>query len=149
MTLEDLMSSEKIMIVDDEQDFIDSLSERMKIRGMKVVTATSGNEAVELVGKSNFDAILLDMMMPGLDGLETLKLMLSIDRDLQVIMLTGHATVQSGVEAMKVGAKDYIEKPADIEKLVELIRQAKIRRMVIKEKKSEEAAQEILKKRGW
>ena len=143
------MTQEKILLVDDEEDFIESLSARMEIRGIQVVTTTSGMEAIEAVEKENFDAVILDMMMPGIDGLETLKKMLSFDKDLQIIMLTGHATIKSSVEAMKAGAKDYLEKPADLDKLVELIKQAKIRRMMIREKKSEEAAREILKRRGW
>ena len=125
------MSDEKILLVDDEKEFIETLSERMEIRGMRVVTASNGNEAIDVVGRENIDCVILDMMMPGMDGIETLKAMLKADGDLQIIMLTGHATVPKATEALKLGALDFLEKPADIDKLVEAIKEAKIKRMIV------------------
>ncbi len=143
------MSEGKILLVDDESDYIEALSERMCLRDIEVLTASNGLEALELVEREDFDVVVLDMMMPGIDGLETLKRMLQLDENLQVIMLTGHATVQNGVEAMKLGAKDFLEKPVNIEKLLEMIKEAKINRMVIIQKQSEELVRNILKRKGW
>ena len=86
---------------------------------------TYAADGIRTLLNSGFDAVILDMMMPGLNGLETLTRMLSIDPDLQVIMLTGHATVRDGVAAMKAGAVDYLEKPAKMEALLEKIKKAK------------------------
>lgn len=143
------MIEEKILLVDDEKEFIDVLAERMSLRGMKVVTASDGEMALAEIRKSNFDAVILDMMMPGINGIETLKKALALDSGLQVIFLTGHATIKDSVEAVKAGAVDYLEKPADVNRLVEMIKEAKIRRMILVEKKSEEAVREIMRKKGW
>ena len=84
-----------------------------------------------------------------MDGIETLKRMLADNPDLQVILLTGHATLAKGVEAMKLGAMDFLEKPAEIQKLMEKIEQAKANRMLLVEKRSEEKLKEILKTKWW
>ncbi|MFH1539735.1 MAG: response regulator [bacterium] len=143
------MNNEKILLVDDEEEFVEALSERMTLREISVVTAPNGTEAIRLVGKESFDCVILDMMMPELDGIETLTEMLKIDKDLQVIMLTGHATVQKGVEAIKLGAMDFLEKPADIEKLVQLIKEAKMKRLMLVEKQTQAMVEDIMKRKGW
>lgn len=143
------MPEDKILLVDDEKDFIEALSERMETRGVAVVTAESGYDALEKAKKEQFDAVILDLLMPGLDGIETMKRLLKINPHLQIIILTGHATVQKGVEAVKQGAVDFLEKPADIKVLIEKIKEAKIKTMVLIEKESEEKIREILKSRGW
>ncbi len=143
------MPDDKILLVDDEEDFIQVLSERMESRGMTVVTAESGPTAIRKAEAEDFDAVILDMLMPGMDGIETLKHLLQVNPDLQIIMLTGHATLQKGIEAVKLGALDFLEKPADIKKLIETIKKAKVKKMVLKEKQSEEKIREILKSKGW
>ena len=143
------MAEAKVLLVDDEQEFTEVLSERMKSRGLTVDSATSGGEALDKIKESNYDAIILDLAMPGMDGIETLKKLLKQNPDLQVILLTGHATVDKSVEAVKLGAKDFLEKPADIDKLMAKIKEAKSERMLIVEKKMEEEIQNILKSKGW
>lgn len=143
------MNEEKILLVDDEEEFIEALSERMVLRGINVVTAPNGTEAIRLVGKGSFDCVILDMMMPGLDGIETLTEMLKIDKNLQVIMLTGHATVQKATEALKLGATDFLEKPADIDNLVRIIKEAKMKRMMLVEKQTQDMVKDIMKRKGW
>jgi DNA-binding NtrC family response regulator len=112
----------KILLVDDDQDFIDVLSDRMIIREIDVTSVTSAKEAFGLVEKFSYDAIILDLQMPEIDGLQALERLKAINPDLPVILLTGHATVAKGVEAMKLGAIDVIEKPVDIRVLTEKLK---------------------------
>lgn len=138
-----------VMLVDDEEQFLDVLSERLEARGLKVNTATSGEEAIDEAEAKNFDAIIVDLAMPGIDGIETLRRIKEKRPDLEIIMLTGHGTVQSGVEAMKLGAEDFLEKPVDINVLLEKISEAKHKRMIVLEKKHEKELKEIIKTKGW
>ena len=141
--------SEKILLVDDEKDFLDVMSERIEARGMEVTTAESAVKALKQVESGGFDAIILDLMMPGMDGLETLKAIKKKNPDLQVILLTGHATIEKGIEAMKLGAMDFLEKPADLDKLTEIIKKAQARKMIITERKMEEKMKQIIGTKGW
>ncbi len=139
----------KVMLVDDESDFIELMSRRLETRGLKVLAATSGEDAVSSAEDKSIDVAVVDLAMPGIDGIETLKKIKMIRPDVEVIMLTGHATVQSGIEAMKHGAVDFLEKPVDLNVLMEKIRNAKEARMTAMEKKSEEELRHILKSRSW
>ncbi len=141
--------SEKILLVDDEKDFLEVMSERIEARGMEVTTAESAITALEQVESGGFDAIILDLMMPGMDGLETLKAIKKKNPDLQVILLTGHATIEKGIEAMKLGAMDFLEKPADLDKLTAIIKKAQARKMVILEHKMEEKIKQIIGTKAW
>lgn len=140
---------EKILLVDDEQEFLDAMSERMRNRGMDVTTAISAKEALERVKNENFDAIIVDLLMPEMDGIEALKNMKKIDSDLQVILLTGHATVEKGIEAMKLGAMDLLEKPADMNNLTEKIKKAKAHKMILVERHTEEKIKKIMGSKAW
>lgn len=139
----------KILLVDDEEEFCDILSERLGNRGMKVNTANSGEDAVARVEDQNFDAIIVDLAMPGIDGLETLRQIKEKRPDLEIIMLTGHATVQNSIEAMKLGAEDLLEKPVDLDTLMEKIKAAKHKRMVVLEKKTSDELKKIMKQKSW
>ena len=141
--------SEKVLLVDDEEDFLEVMAERMQARGIEVSTSSSAEEALRMIENEPFDAIILDFMMPGMDGIETLKVIKAKKPELQIILLTGHATVQKGVEAMKLGALDFIEKPADLEILTEKIKKAKAEKMLIVEKQQEKNIKTILKKYGF
>lgn len=141
--------SEKILLVDDEKDFLDVMSERFEARGMSVTTADSAAKALEQVAAGGFDAIILDLMMPGMDGLQALKAIKEKNPELQVILLTGQATVQKGIEAMKLGAMDFVEKPADLDKLTGIIKKAQARKMVIVERNMEEKMKQIVGEKGW
>ena len=141
--------SEKILLVDDETDFLESLSERMRTRGMDVDTSESASEALNKVSQGDFDAVVLDLIMPGMDGLEALRILKEKDPKLQVILLTGHATVEKGVEAIKSGAMDLLEKPTDIETLTQKIKEATAKRMVLVSEESEEKIKDILESKGW
>jgi DNA-binding NtrC family response regulator len=141
--------AEKVLLVDDEVDFLDTLSERMRDRGMSVSTTTSAEEALKKVDAESYDAIVLDLMMPEMDGLELLKAIKRKKPELQVILLTGYATVGKGIEAMKLGAVDFLEKPADLKVLTEKIKEAHAHKMVIVEKQVEEKVRNIIRVKGW
>jgi DNA-binding NtrC family response regulator len=129
--------SKKVLLVDDDVEFLDTLSERMRTRGMEVSTSKSGAEALKKVEHEAYDVIILDLMMPGVDGLEALKILKAKRPGLQVILLTGHATVEKGIEAMKLGAMDFLEKPVDLSLLTEKIKKSQAKKMLIVEKHNE------------
>ncbi len=141
--------AEKILLVDDEEEFLTVMAERMSARGMEVTTADSALEALKRVETETFDAIILDLQMPAIDGLETLKAIKRKRPELQVILLTGHATVEKGIAAMKLGAMDFVEKPADLAELTAKIKNAQARRLVIAEQQIEEKLKKIMNTRGW
>ena len=140
--------AEKVLLVDDDEDFLEIMSERMVSRGMEVATATSAEDALKRIEKESFDAIVLDFMMPEMDGLQTLEAIKAKKPELQIILLTGYATMEKGVEAMKLGAMDVVEKPADLELLSEKIKNAGARKALIVEKQTEGRVNEILKHFG-
>ena len=139
----------KVLLVDDEEQFLDALSQRLEARGLKVDAVTSGEDALNQVEDRNFDAIIVDLAMPGIDGIETLKRIKEKRPDLEIIILTGHATVKSGIEAMKLGADDFLEKPVDLNELLEKIGEAKSKRMLVVEKGRQEEVKKILKSKTW
>ncbi len=139
----------KVLIVDDEKDFTETLSERLESRGMEVETVDNGLKAVDKVENKSYDAVVLDLAMPGIDGIETLKRLLAKNPDLQVILLTGQGTVKSGVEAIKLGAMEFLEKPPNLENLVARIKDAQSRRIMLFEKKMQDTIEDILKKKSW
>ena len=140
---------EKVLLVDDEKDFIEALGERMENRGMNVSTTTSAKNALKKMEEEAYDAIVLDLQMPEMDGIEALKAIKKKNPDMQVILLTGHATVEKGIEAMKLGAMDLIEKPADIETIAEKIKKAQANKIILVEKKTEEKIRKIITTKGW
>ncbi|MBW1644427.1 MAG: response regulator [Deltaproteobacteria bacterium] len=140
---------EKVLLVDDEKDFIEALGERMENRGMNVSTTTSAKDALKKMEEEAYDAIVLDLQMPEMDGIEALKAIKKKNPDMQVILLTGHATVEQGIEAMKLGAMDLIEKPADIEIIAEKIKKAQANKIILVEKKTEEIIRKIISTKGW
>ncbi|MFN2436968.1 MAG: response regulator [Desulfotignum sp.] len=140
--------SEKVLLVDDEKDFLDIMSERMEARGMTVKTADSADQALKILEKESFDAIVMDFKMPGMDGIQALKNIKTRKPELQIILLTGYATVEKTVEAMKIGATDLLEKPADLEALAARIKQAKAEKMLLVEKKTEDKIKDILQRFG-
>jgi len=143
------MAEAYVLVVDDEKEFLESVAERLQNRDIVVDTAQNGAQALEKIGSNTYDAIVLDLMMPELDGMETLKQALKKKSDLQIILLTGHASVQHGVEAMREGALDFMEKPADLDALVEKIKEGRSRRMQIDAQTRERAVREALTKYSW
>ena len=138
-----------VLLVDDEEQFLQVLSERLTNRGLHVSSVTSGEEAVDQVENETFDAVVVDLAMPGINGIETMKKIKEKRPNLEIIILTGHATVKAGIEAMKLGAEDFLEKPVDLNVLLERISEAKQKRMRIQEKKSQNEMDQILKTKSW
>ncbi|MFZ7128702.1 MAG: response regulator [Desulfobacterales bacterium] len=140
---------EKVLLIDDEEDFLKILAERLEARDMKVDTASSAKEALSRIESESFDAIVLDLAMPEMDGIEALRAIREKRPEVQVILLTGHATVEKGVEAIKLGAMDFLEKPADLELLKEKIKAASAKKMMIIQEQSEARVKDIIKRFGF
>lgn len=143
------MQADRVLLVDDEVVFVEALAKRMRARGLDVQIANSGSEALEKATKDAFDAVVLDLAMPGMDGIETLERLHEVDPDLHVIVLTGHGTIPAAVEATNLGAMDFLQKPTDIEVLIERTKEARSEKIMLAEKKSRDHVEEILKTRGW
>lgn len=122
------MSSEdrkiNLLMVDDEKEFLDSLSERLETRDFQVTTATEGPKAIEAAQNGLFDVAILDLNLPGMDGIEILQILKQNHKFLEVIILTGYGKVDTYKEATKLGAFNYLEKPFDFDKLIEEIKEA-------------------------
>lgn len=127
----------KILMVDDEVKFLKAVSDRLSIKGFDVTTASNADEAIEAANQGGFDVAVLDLQMPGTDGAQLLKILKQNHQFIEVIMLTGHATVGSAVECTKLGAFKYLEKPCDSDRLVEALMEAYQARMQNKFEKNQ------------
>jgi len=139
----------KVLLVDDEEEFLETLSSRLEMRGLKVSAVTSGEQAVTEAKEQEYDAIVVDLSMPGIDGLETLKRIKANNPNAEIIMLTGHGSIQSGVEAMKLGAGDFLQKPVELSELMAKIGEAKSKKMLVLQKQSQEELRKIVKSKSW
>ncbi|MBW1667135.1 MAG: response regulator [Deltaproteobacteria bacterium] len=118
------MAGMKVLLVDDEQEFVTTLGERLKLRGIDTDIAMGGEAALEIIETSVPDAVVLDVMMPGLSGLDVLERIKADRPDLPVILLTGHGGTQEGIKGMRLGASDYLMKPLDIDELIKKLHEA-------------------------
>ncbi|MBC8430888.1 MAG: response regulator [Desulfobacterales bacterium] len=118
------MEQINVLLVDDEDEFVKSLSERMQMRDLETDVASNGEQALKLVDKEVPDVMVLDLKMPGIDGLEVLRRVRKTYPDVQVIMLTGHGSEKDEKEARRLGAFEYLQKPTEMDKLVETIKKA-------------------------
>lgn len=139
----------KVLLVDDEKEFIEPLSERLSNRGLHTAIAFSGDEAIRLVEGQDWDVVVLDVLMPGRDGTDTLREIKKMKPLTEVIMLTGHASVQSAIDGMKLGAFDYLMKPTDLKDLVDKIEKAQARKSEHEERIRQAEINNIVKTRGW
>jgi len=128
------MGKMKIMLVDDEERFLKTTSKLIEKKGYGVVTAQSGEEALEKLKPQNVHVVILDVKMPGMDGNTTLKAIKTLYPLVEVIMLTGHGTMDSAIDGLKSGAFDYLVKPADIDDIMEKAREAFEKRHRLEEK---------------
>jgi DNA-binding NtrC family response regulator len=144
------MTTSSIMLVDDEVPFVETMTKRLDKRGLKVVAAHSGEDALNLLNKEDgVDVIILDVKMPGMDGIETLREIKKRHPLKEVIMLTGHATVETAIEGMKLGAFDYLMKPCDIDILVTKVKEASRKKHSHDEKIEKARIDKLVLTRGY
>ena len=117
--------SAKVLLIDDEKDFLDIMAERLAARGLDVATAGSAEDALKMVIAESYDAVIMDLMMPEMDGFKALKLFKETRPDVPIILLTANLMEEKCIEAIKLGAMDVIEKPADLNLLTQKIEAAK------------------------
>lgn len=139
----------KVLLIDDEKEFIQTLAERLEVRNFNVKTAFDGDEALSKIKEQDFDVVVLDVLMPGKNGIETLREIKSIKPLVNVIMLTGYATVETAIEGMKAGAHDYLMKPTDTNDLVGKITKAYNIKAEHEERIRKAEINKIIEKRGW
>lgn len=135
----------KLLIVDDEEAFLNAIARRLEMRGFIVSKASRGVEALELANNEQFDLALVDLKMPGMDGQELLAILKKEHRFIEVIILTGHGSLDTAVECTKLGAFGYLPKPYEIDKLLETLRDAYEARMK-KKFDADEARMEAISK---
>ena len=118
------MADFKLLLVDDEVEFLEPMAARLARRRVSCTTAQNGVEALKILGAEHFDCAVVDVKMPEMDGLELLRRMRWNHPDVPVILLTGHASVELGVQGMELGAFDYLMKPVDLDELLDTARRA-------------------------
>ena len=128
------MEEMKILLVDDEERFLETTQKLLVRKGYKILTAGSGTEALQILASQTIHVVILDVKMPGMDGLEVLKQIKMLHPLVEVIMLTGHGTVESAVDGMKSGATDFLVKPTDVEILIQKAEEAFEKRKNLEEK---------------
>ncbi len=114
----------KLLIVDDEVDFLQVIAERLGSRDFDVITATNGKDAIKEARRSKFDLALIDLRMPEMDGKEVLQILKKKHKFLEVIIITGHDSLESAIECTKLGAFNYLPKPYDLDRLLDILKQA-------------------------
>lgn len=139
----------KVLLVDDEQQFVETLAQRLETRGFVVDTALEGDRCLTILKDKDMDVVVLDVQMPGRSGIDTLKEIKKLRPLTEVIMLTGHATVETAIEGMKLGAYDYLMKPTEIDDLVAKITKAHARKAEQEDRILQAHIKEITEKRGW
>lgn len=128
------MSNLQLLIVDDEERFLKTTAILMDKRGIQTKSASSGTEALRIIDDSPVDVVVLDVKMPGMDGVETLKRIKRNYPLIEVIMLTGHGSVDSAVKGLRMGAFDYVMKPCDIPDLIDKIEDAYRKKQAMEDK---------------
>src|SRR4030042_828674 len=123
------MKEFKVLMVDDEEDFVNTLAERMRMRDLSPELALSGEQALERVEDDIPDVMVLDLKMPGIDGMEVLRRVRKAYPQVQVVILTGHGSEKDEAEARRLGAFAYLQKPVDMEKLIKTLRDAYKKKM--------------------
>ena len=142
------MVSPLVLLVDDEVPFVETMTKRLSKRQLAVLPAYSGREALEKLAENAVDVVILDVKMPGMDGIQTLRQIKQTFPLVEVIMLTGHATIETAVEGMRLGAFDYLMKPCEIEELLAKVGEAKEKKSKHEQKIMDARMKEITLRRG-
>ena len=134
------MTDFTVMLIDDEQEFIEPLAKRLERRNLRVLKAASGDTGLEIIRQTSVDGVARDMRMPGMDGIEVLQAIKAFDPAIEVVMLTGHASVEAAFEGLEKGAFDYLMKPVGIDELLFKLQDAhKARTIKLKRNKQGES----------
>ena len=144
-----MIGNARVLLVDDEEQFVEAMAQRLEVRDFVVITACSGDEALAKLNEQDIDVVVLDVLMPGKDGVQTLREIKNAKPLTEVIMLTGNATVQTAIDGMKLGAYDYLMKPAETENLVDKITKAHRRKADHEERIRQADIDKIMQTRGW
>lgn len=143
------MSLANVLLVDDEVPFIETMTKRLEKRGLTITAAFSGTEALKMLEENaSIEVVILDVKMPQMDGIEALKRIKAEYPLVEVIMLTGHATVETGIEGMKLGAFDYLMKPCEMDVLLAKVKEAASKKRAHEEKIIEARMKEITSRRA-
>lgn len=134
-----------LLIVDDEKDFLTSISRSLELRGMQVHCAARGDAALEIARKNPIDIALVDLKMPGMNGQQTLEALKKEHPSMEIVILTGHGTIDSAAACTRSGAYAYLQKPCEFEKLMETLVQAYKKRVMTKKQIEEKKLDAILK----
>ena len=118
------MEKINLLIVDDEVDFLNSITKSLEVRNFNVIAVTRGEKAIEAAKKNALDIALVDLKMPGMDGEETLKALKKEHKWMEIVILTGHGTIDSAVECTKSGAYSFLQKPCELDELLDILRSA-------------------------
>ncbi len=143
------MSIANVLLVDDESEFVETFSERLELRNLKISKAFNGEEALQVLEKDHdLEVVILDVKMPGMDGIETLTEIKKKYPLVEVIMLSGHSTVESAIEGMKKGAFDYMMKPCDLDQIIAKVSEAVAKKRQHDEKIIQARLKEITSRRA-
>lgn len=138
-----------VLLVDDEAPFVETMKKRLTKRNLVILSALNGPEALDVLDRdSRVDVVILDVKMPGMDGMETLRQIKEAYPSVEVIMLTGHATMETAIEGMKLGAFDYLMKPCSIEEVLSKVQEAKEKRRRHEEEITQARIRDITMRRG-
>ena len=118
------MERPRVLLVDDNEEFLEATEQRLELRDIEVHTAADGEKAVALVQQQIFDVVVLDLSMPGIDGLEALRRIKAVQPYVQAVMLTGHGNIQAALQSGRDDAAEFLEKPIDIETMAKIIEKA-------------------------
>jgi DNA-binding NtrC family response regulator len=143
------MENARILLVDDETDFTDTMSQLLRTRGYQVTAVNGGESAIKALGQGRYDVMVLDLKMPGMDGMATLKEAKKLELFTETLILTGHATVDTALEAIKLGAYDYLTKPCDIDELVQKIQGARKKKDAAEEREISKKIDRIVEGKGF
>lgn len=134
-----------ILIVDDEEHFLNSIKKRLEARDFKVVAVDRGEKAIEAARDNPIDIALVDLKMPGMRGEETLKILKKEHKWMEIVMLTGHGSVESAVECVQDGAYKYLQKPCELDTLLDVLKDAYQKKVMNKQKLEKEKLDELMK----
>ncbi len=139
------MNTTNLLIVDDEEQFLITAKKLMDKRGVNTFVSTNGFDALRLLKERRIDVVILDLKMPGIDGVDVLRKIKQNYPEIEVILLTGHASVESAVEGLKLGAFDYLMKPSTIPDILEKVKQAHERKVAREEKARKNKVDNIIR----